>query len=347
MRARAVAIVLALSVLAAVASPACAIAKPGHYTTQSLSTEQFQLRGSNGYSLRVSVVNRSAQLIFNKRIGDSFLTVAYFVRGKQSPGPDLHFPVGNKGEVNLRFVPRGQPEETTLPGCKGGPQVVEKGALVGTLRFRGKAEFTTIDGHRAHVVVARVPPMTCRKLRTPKNLLTVGLPASGNEVPEEFVQLIAGSGPGSPTFDADLFEENGVGIDGQELPDFPDFSASISRREGGAQVSYSASLTGRPSSFGVPQSLAPPATATVEPTAPFLGSATFSLTAPHHAEWSGDLAVVLPGYGRVPLTGPKVKVGLCRGKTCTPTLPQSLRPRTGSGKSKFKVSYFNEGEAAS
>ena len=196
-------------------------------------------------------------MIFDKRGGHSSLTVAYFLRGKLSPGPDLHFPIGDGGEVNLRFVPRGKPEETTLPGCKGGPQIVEKGALVGTLRFRGKGEFTTIDAHRAHVVVARVPPMTCRKPKASKNLLTVGIGAPGAEVPEEFVQLIAGSVPGSPTFDADLFEENGVGVDGQELPDFPDFSASISRHEGGAEVSYAASLTGTPSSFGVPESLDP------------------------------------------------------------------------------------------
>jgi hypothetical protein len=215
---------------------------------------------------------------------------------------------------------------------------------VGTFRFRGKGEFTTIDAHRAHVVIGRVPRMTCRKLKTPKNILTVGLPASGNEVPEEFVQLIAGSVPGSPTFDADLFEENGVGVDGQELPDFPDFSASVSRREGGAEVSYAASVTGRPNSFGVPESLDAPATATVEPAAPFSGSATFGLTSPHHAEWRGDLAVGLPGYGRVPLTGPKVRSGLCRGKACTPTLPKSLRPQ--SDPRHFKVSYFNEGEAA-
>jgi hypothetical protein len=343
MKRRAVALLAALGVLAALALPAGAVAKPGHYTTGGLSTEQFQLRGSNGYSLRVAVVNRSAQLIFNKRFGHSSLTVAYFLGGKLSPGPDLHFPIGNEGEVNLRFVPHGQPEETRLPGCEGGPQITEKGVLVGTVRFRGKGGFTKVDTHRGHVIVFRAPPMTCRKLKTPKNIDVLGLPASGGEVPEGFVRLIAGSRRGSPVFDANLFEENGVGVDGQEFPDFPDFSASISLREGGAEVSYAANASGRPNSFGVPESLDPPATATVEPPAPFSGSASFSLTAPSHAEWSGDLAVDLPDYGRVPLTGPKVSAALCQGETCTPTLPKSLRPLTGKGKGKFKVSYFNGG----
>ena len=61
MRRRAVAIVVALGVLAALALPGGAVAKPGQYTTQGLSTEQFQLRGSNGYGCasRSSIEARS------------------------------------------------------------------------------------------------------------------------------------------------------------------------------------------------------------------------------------------------------------------------------------------------
>jgi hypothetical protein len=328
MRLRSVAIVLALGAVVALVLPWGATATPGDYKDRDLATEQFQLRGSNGYRLNVAVVNRRAQLFFRKGVRQGGLSVAYFLREKLPPGPDLHFPIGNAGEVNLRFVPRGRPEETTLPGCKGGPQVIEKGFLVGTVRFRGRGGFTTVDAHRTHVIVFRSPPMTCRKVKAPRNIVTVGLPASGGEVPEGLERLIAGSRPGSPIFGAlRLEEEKGV-IGGGELPDF---SASISRRESGAEVTYAADVSGRPNSFEVPESLDPPATATVEPPAPFSGSATFALTAPRHAEWSGDLAVELPGYGSVPLTGPKVGAGLCcHAATCTPTLPKSLRPLTGS-----------------
>jgi hypothetical protein len=340
MRRRAVAIVLALAAVVAPALPGAALAKPGHYKTQRLSTEQFQLLGSNDYTLNVEVVNRRAQLIFHKAVGHGGLSVAYFLRGKLSPGPDLHFPIGDEGEVNLRFVPHGEPEETMLPGCKGGPQVVEEGALVGTVRFRGRDRFTTVDAHRAQVTVARMPSMTCREVKTPKNVDVLGISATGGEVPEGFVRLIAGSRPGSPIFNANLLrEEKGV-IGADELPGF---SASISRRESDAEIASSVFVAGVPSNFRVPESLDPPATVPVEPPAPFSGSATFSLTAPRRAEWSGDLTVVLPGYGRVPLTGPKVSAGLCQGETCTPTLPKSLRPPTGSGKGRFKVSYFNGG----
>ena len=30
-------------------------------------------------------------------------------------------PSADEGEIDMRFVPRGRPEETTLPGCEGGP----------------------------------------------------------------------------------------------------------------------------------------------------------------------------------------------------------------------------------
>ncbi len=87
----------------------------------------------------------------------------------------------------------------------------------------------------------------------------------------------------------------------------------------------------------------PLSAAKVSATAPFSGSAAFELTSPHHAEWTGDLAVELPGYGRVPLTGPKFRAGLCETKACTPTLPKSLRPRTGNAKSSLDGSSYTEG----
>jgi hypothetical protein len=329
MRTRAIAVMAALGVLAALALPGGALARPGHYKTSGYATEQFQLRASNGYTMSVTVVNGKAQVYFDKQVRRGEVSFNYFLRRRLPAGPGLHFPIGDDGAVNLRFVPHGQPEETTPPSCKGGAQVVEEGALVGTIRFRGKDGFTKVEAHRVHATVARIAPMLCRDVKTPSTVMTVGIPASGGEVPEGWVQLIVGSRPGSPQFGADLLEaeEEVIGA-----PELPSFFASISRSERDSEVVSSAFLAGRPNSFVVPESLEPPATAMVEPPAPFSGSATFQLTSPHHAEWNGDLTVELPGYGRVPLTGPSVRSGLCEGKTCTPTLPKSLRPLTGSGK---------------
>src|SRR5260370_18101415 len=51
---------------------------------------------------------------------------------------------------------------------------------------------------RVPVVLGRSAPMICRRIKTPSNILTVGIPAAGGEVPEGFVQLLVGSRPGSP-----------------------------------------------------------------------------------------------------------------------------------------------------
>ena len=56
-----------------------------------------------------------------------------------------------------------------------------------------------------------------------------------------------------------------------------------------------------------------PIAATVEPPAPFVGSAAFSQSSGLPAAWSGSLAVELPGGGIVPLTGPDFGAALCRG----------------------------------
>jgi hypothetical protein len=78
--------------------------------------------------------------------------------------------------------------------------------------------------------------------------------------------------------------------------------------------------------------------ATVEPPAPFTGSAAFALTSPTSDTYSGDLAVELPGVGAVPLTGPAIAAGLCRDYHCTKTLPRALRPQKSG---RFDVSYYS------
>jgi hypothetical protein len=95
--------------------------------------------------------------------------------------------------------------------------------------------------------------------------------------------------------------------------------------------------------FVSPEPKEPLAAAEVSPSAPFSGSASFALTSPRQAEWSGDLAVDLPGYGRVALTGPKIRAGLCETKACTPTLPKSLRPRTRGKGESLDSSAYTEG----
>ncbi len=121
------------------------------------------------------------------------------------------------------------------------------------------------------------------------------------------------------------------------------FQASINgRKVGDFSVSYSAfdfDLEGDPTpNFQAPNLAEPLAEATITPPAPFSGSATFHLEDPQTASWTGELAVEMPGLGKVPLTGDGIDAGLCKGPpNCTKTLPKVLQPVLESAGNEFVV----------
>jgi hypothetical protein len=338
MRPRAVAIVVALGGLAALALPGGAVAKPRFYNTPGSTSEVIQLRGTHGYRVSLEVYDRKARLNVDKRVGHQGLTSVYYALHRRLPaGPDIRFQLGKEGDVDLRFVPD-RVVERGYPNCTGGPEVSERGHFVGTIRFRGRRDFTRVDAHRVGGSVTRTPPYRCRREEsTNGQSFSVGIGTGTPSVPKGALELIAGTADGKLQFTGYRFEE------GSPLPPTETFIAWIERVEPGFTATSSAFEGGSQASFVSPKPGKPLSEAEVSPSAPFSGSASFALTPPRHAEWTGDLAVELPGYGRVPLTGPKVRAGLCQGETCTPTLPKSLRPPTGSGKGRFKVSYFNGG----
>jgi hypothetical protein len=116
------------------------------------------------------------------------------------------------------------------------------------------------------------------------------------------------------------------------------YSASSTYREGSIlTVKTALDLGAESSTFVSPDPTHPLSAATVEPPAPFSGSASFSLTSPTTDELTGDLAAELPGLGKVPLTR-GLEAGLCKSGKCTKTLPAALRPIEGSG--EFSGEFF-------
>lgn len=274
----------------------------------------------------LEVYDRKARLTVEKQVGhQGMLLVTYAPRRRLPTGPDIRFRLGREGDVDLRFVPD-QVAEHEYSNCTGGPEIVERGHFVGTIRFRGREDFARAEAHRVDGLVTRTPPHRCRreKSRNGVNAITVGIGTGTPGVPKGALELIAGTADRKLQFTGYRSEER------LPLPPTETFLASIEQVESGFTATSSAFGGISHGGFVSAEPREPLAAAEISPSAPFSGSADFALTAPRHAEWTGDLAVELPGYGRVPLTGPKIRAGLCETKACTPTLPKSLRPPTRS-----------------
>jgi hypothetical protein len=84
------------------------------------------------------------------------------------------------------------------------------------------------------------------------------------------------------------------------------FEVSLSEKSGEVSIQRELALWDKPSALQFDDQLA---TATLSPPAPFSGQGTFSRTA-SNANWSGNLAIDLPGHSDVPLIGPGITATL-------------------------------------
>jgi hypothetical protein len=345
MRTRTVAIVVALGAIAALALPGVAGAKPDTYKVPGSTYESLKLRGTNGYEMSLAVFDRRLELSVDKSIGHGGLaSMSYALHRRLPAGPDLYFRLGQETDVDLRFVPD-RTTEHAYPECTGGPEVTERGHFVGAIRYRGREGFTRLGAHRVAGVVTRTAPRTCHVEKGRESVHSFGITTTSRgsrpSVPKGALELVAGTSDRGLNFLASRYSDPRT-----QTPLFESFDAWIENKEPGFTMRSLALSAASKEDFVSPRPGKPLSAASVSSAAPFSGSATFAVTGSGHGEWTGDLAVELPGYGLVPLTGSKIRAGLCDPKACSPTLPKSLRPRTGSEKGNFKVSYFNEGGAA-
>jgi hypothetical protein len=334
-RAKPVAAALALSLAAVVAlPPSGAVAKAAPRGSGRI-VESLQLRGSHGYRFSVlGVTGRGITVTAERAVSQRGATVVEYALPKSHrPSPDLNFRLGDEGRFDVHFVPDRISEGRQSPkGCTGEPETVERGFFVGSIDFRGKRGFTRVDARRAPGTVTYGGTQHCPKGsgKSGAKVDTLGLGEPGGKASRQqeeaeavTLRLIAGDPSGTPRFEAIDFEGSAGFPESSSLT----FLASDFRKEGDLEVTrVAAVLVAPPVSFSVPDPERPRAAATVRPPAPFSGSASFALVAPTEGEFSGNLAVELPGLGRVPLTGAGIDAGICQGRACTKTLPPALHP---------------------
>jgi hypothetical protein len=310
--------------------------------------------GTNGFSFIYFDLGSGAQVIsFSKEVGmGSNQSVSYAsVHGHKASALNagrIDVSVGNLGHFRGHFVATSSRTQPPSRGCKGDRTRSEEGYFVGSFEFHGEHGYTTVHSDREPGVISRQGATECRipaEPRSHEHTSKVAEETVRKADEEAQFRILAGDGKGRLVLNA-IREQDPPEPDGPATTTFE--VTATGDRAGEFRISRSVSIfdagTMAARYFLIPNLAEPKAESTVEPPAPFSGSATFHLEGPKTASWTGDLAVELPGLGEVPLTGKRIYAGACRGQTnCTKTLPHRLQPllELGTG---FSVSDFVAGE---
>lgn len=293
---------LLVAVLAALALPANAAAKPGYTVEPRSVSVAMSARATNGYRLHVDTAGHHLVLL---TVSKGSVSAEYAVRGTVSrTGVRADF--GALGRIAVRFHGSPQPPSAASPihfECSGKRPIHEVGTYTGTIRFEGEEGFTRFAGHRVKGSVLRRFHRVCSQKPV--------LGRSSSKSP---------SGPvgGAPKPAIDLFVaqrgETGHAVSlmllGARIP-FPGEQplwlgfgiASLTETRGRVSVIRAAKVETDPGSLLVSPAGQQPVTATVTLPKPFSGSGSYSKEGEAAAEWSGTLGVWLPGAGTVPLAG--------------------------------------------
>jgi hypothetical protein len=348
-----IALLAATAALLVFALPASAAA-PRYIKEPASVTPAIFGTATNGFSFLYFDISSGLQAFsFSKKIGeDSEESVSYFaIPGHKRAARDadhIDVRIGKLGHFRGHFVTTSSETRPPPRGCKGDPTTTDQGYFVGSFRFHGERAYTTVHSDREPGVLSRQGATECRIATEPRshehNSQAAEETARKADEEAQF-RLLAADSKGHLVLNA-VREQDPPEPDGPAITTFE--VTERGGRAGAFRISRSVSMfhAGEDAAryFLIPNLAEPKAEATLEPPAPFSGSATFRLEGPKAASWTGDLAVELPGLGDVPLTGKKIYAGACRGQTnCTKTLPDRLQPLLEAG-GGFGVVSFASGE---
>jgi hypothetical protein len=289
---RAAALVLSLFAGLAVVGSAATDAVAARRAPRSLA--RFELHGSNGYRASVEAAGPRLRLTLEKRAKPVYTLVRYSAGGKTSADA-VSAKLGHLGRISVRFTPTGTARRVWPPHECDGPAVPgQVGTFSGTIRFRGEDGYVELDAERAAGRTATSSRWSCG----PGTGFLSRMASSSAAVPEVeppiFAVLAASARTGGRRFFALASHP-----DERELPFF---AAATNERRQGMRIQRLVSVAGPTRSFAFEDNLR---SATVEPPAPFSGSAGFERVAKGRKTWTGDLSVSFPGRSGVPLAGPK------------------------------------------
>ena len=278
-------------VAASLILPAWSVAKPGDSFGPSQRHAEAHLAGTHGYRLTIRA-DSSVTWVMASR---GTTSVNYMLLQSKLEGDKIDVRLPGVGRVFLRFRERSRSHERSTGSCPA--SLIRKGVFVGWVKISGERGYTNAESRHVRGEIVREPSGKCRRRGIAR------ASSAGNELLDASTER----GRGYLSFMAISFPST-------RLANNLVFVASLMRVRGRMVVFNQQAAISKDA--GALEVAAPPRSATVEPPAPFTGSASFQQEAAKQFSWTGDLAVELPGVGEVTLAGPKFETNLCIGRRC-------------------------------
>jgi hypothetical protein len=261
-----------------------------------------RLPATNGYQLKLYGYDH--RLYLETTRGDA--GVSYTGRGVIT-AQRLQFDLGPRGSFDLGFEPRGKPRDRHLPPYCDGFLRHQPGVFSGIATFTGDGGYTSASATSAPGVLT-TSNARCR----PPPLQVEPPPGHPHPHGHRIMGLEAHAPYYAPEFEAWRRVDSGQVT----------FSADSWKREGAITISSYVAVRGAADSFVFGDGQR----ATVQPPPPFTGQAAYDGRANPQDIWTGDLAVELPAWGTVALTGPQFEASPFRGVEYV-VKPRPLGPR--------------------
>jgi len=272
-----------------------ASAKPGYFVWPAVRESQISVKGTNGFDVTIARTARWVELSASK--GDASAHYLIQRRWRPNSGYGIHATFPGLGKVSLRFLPSDKVERRP-PFCEGRASIQRFGVFRGIIRFEGELGYTRVvsSGGRGHTY--RSFREVCKD--------------SGHAVPTRGYFLSSEARSQGRTVSFTAFRSFAEWPSDDETT----YSANLLERRRGMIILRNAFARAPASSLSIEGAANRPNSATVAPSAPFSGTASFLVPPGAPAEWTGTLAVDLPGAGTVPLTGPQFESQLCLNDRC-------------------------------
>lgn len=245
----------------------------------------FRLEASNGYWIHAIAFDGDPRgrhdgiVLFVGRKGSG---ATYFVRrGVEVTETTISADLGGLGSIDLHYVPSGEPR-VERSACNQQPIEVDAGFYEGRIDFEGEEGYT--EAHRT-----RAPG----EIRVLASLICSG--RGGDEG-------IGGHAPGAQLRLHRRWDRGRLELEAtKNSPTRPSrFRALIGENRGGLGIEREVEVAAGPSAFDFD---VPARTATLQPPAPFKGSARFLRGSKQTGRLRGNLLVDFPGRSNVSLSG--------------------------------------------